>query len=270
MTKAFLDTTIIVNILLKRNELHDRCRAALQRFDSASFPAYALKEMKAGPLHAWIWLHNRCVTDRSYERVVRAIHAMARTRQKNLADSALEAVAETGASKRMKMGSLVEKYGASATEDVVHCDRMRLGLQRRITQAWRQPFALEADISNPLPCFEIGEFTIKRGLIEFARLSCDWKRGCEIAAQMSREPEKVVALRKVTESDPSRRESNKRSQSLRHIVRTPNRPMNDNQCRAIGDAVFAFFTPADSVILTTNIKDHRPLAAALGKRAEEP
>jgi len=34
--------------------------------------------------------------------------------------------------------------------------------------------------------------------------------------------------------------------------------------------VFAFFAPKDATIVTTNIRDHRPLAAALGKTALSP
>ena len=71
------------------------------------------------------------MVENSYERVFRAIQAMAGTRRKNLTSSVLEAVAETGASRRMKMGTLVERYGPLASEDVVQCDRMRLGLRRR-------------------------------------------------------------------------------------------------------------------------------------------
>jgi hypothetical protein len=53
------------------------------------------------------------------------------------------------------------------------------------------------------------------------------------------------------------------------LVRT-SRPLDNSKCRSLGDAVFAFLAPVDSVILTTNIKDHRPLAQALGKSAVSP
>ena len=43
-----------------------------------------------------------------------------------------------------------------------------------------------------------------------------------------------------------------------------------SDCRNLGDAVFAFFAPNTSAILTTNIRDHRPLAAAVGKTAISP
>lgn len=46
--------------------------------------------------------------------------------------------------------------------------------------------------------------------------------------------------------------------------------LTDSQCRDLGDAVFALLAPHDSVILTTNLKDHEPLASALGKTAQLP
>lgn len=268
MSRAFLDTTIIVNILLKRDSAHNRCAAALRKFDTVSYPEYALKEMKAGALRAWMWLHNRCVSEGSYERVIRAVQAI--SRQRNMLHSALEAIAETGSSKRMSMGSLAEKYGAAANEDAVHCDRMRLALRKRITVAWTGRYSFGGEISNRLSCFDDEELTMRGGLIKFERFSCQWKRGCAMARQMSQDPETVAALRQVALSDRSGRENVKRAQVLRHIVRTPKRLIDDGQCRSIGDAAFAFLAPSDSVILTTNLRDHGPLAAALRKHAEEP
>jgi hypothetical protein len=270
MTKAFLDTTIIVNLLPKRGEPHTRCKAALGRFNKVQFPEYALKEMKAGPLFAWIWLHNKCVVERSFERVIRGLHSMANSRRKNLPNTALEAIAETGSSRRMQMGRLVEKYGPTATEDAVHCDRMRLGLRRRITSAWSDRRSFGAELIYPISCFPNDDLRMKSGMIDCLPLSCDSKRGCDIAVLMGRQPKDVAALRTVAQSDQSRRENVKRSQVLRHILRTPNRPINDSQCRSIGDAVFALLAPEDSVVLTTNIRDHLPLADAVRKRAEEP
>ncbi len=49
-----------------------------------------------------------------------------------------------------------------------------------------------------------------------------------------------------------------------------NPPGDEKTCRSLGDAIFAFFAPADAAILTTNERDHRPLAAALGKSVDTP
>ena len=65
-------------------------------------------------------------------------------------------------------------------------------------------------------------------------------------------------------------EHKRRSKALREIARKPKLGVTEEQCRALGDAVFAFFAPADSVILTTNLRDLQPLAEAVGKTAERP
>jgi len=56
----------------------------------------------------------------------------------------------------------------------------------------------------------------------------------------------------------------------KQLINTPKILLDRDQCRWLGDAVFAFFCPEDAVILTTNIGDHQRLAKAVGKRAEKP
>jgi hypothetical protein len=46
--------------------------------------------------------------------------------------------------------------------------------------------------------------------------------------------------------------------------------MDRDICRSLGDAIFAFFAPDDCIIVTTNLKDHEPLARALNKSATRP
>ncbi|HEY1731608.1 MAG TPA: hypothetical protein VGG15_07655, partial [Terriglobales bacterium] len=41
-------------------------------------------------------------------------------------------------------------------------------------------------------------------------------------------------------------------------------------CRDLGDAIFAFFCPAEAEIATTNLRDLKPLAQAMGKAARAP
>lgn len=54
------------------------------------------------------------------------------------------------------------------------------------------------------------------------------------------------------------------------MYRNPKRPIEDKDCRSLGDAVFAFLAPDGATILTTNERDHKPLAEALGKKVETP
>jgi hypothetical protein len=57
---------------------------------------------------------------------------------------------------------------------------------------------------------------------------------------------------------------------LSQLIRQPQKHITEEECRWLGDAIFAFFCPRAAVILTTNMRDHVPLAEAIGKRAENP
>jgi hypothetical protein len=46
--------------------------------------------------------------------------------------------------------------------------------------------------------------------------------------------------------------------------------MTERMCNDLGDAVFVFFAPSDSVILTTNAADFELLANAVGKKVDKP
>src|SRR6202041_2375605 len=109
MTKAFVDTTVLVNILLKRGPLQQSCLASLSRYQSVEVPTYALKEMKAGPLFAWIWLHNKCVACQSYSKVLAALHGMASSRRRNLPLTALEAWQEIVRGQSVAVGELARR-----------------------------------------------------------------------------------------------------------------------------------------------------------------
>jgi hypothetical protein len=68
----------------------------------------------------------------------------------------------------------------------------------------------------------------------------------------------------------SRDEDKNRREVLRNLVVHPMRRFERRDCQMLGDAFFAIFAPEDTDILTTNLKDHAPLAAALGKNAVAP
>ena len=78
----------------------------------------------------------------------------------------------------------------------------------------------------------------------------------------------LIKLREAVLKQPSKAENTHRARALKELIR--NRPLTDSLCRWLGDAVFVFFAPTDSVVLTTNVKDHQPLAQALGKGVEAP
>jgi hypothetical protein len=83
-------------------------------------------------------------------------------------------------------------------------------------------------------------------------------------------PDILRALRDAIPESSARDEDRNRRKVLKQLINTPKLPLTEQQCRWLGDAIFAFFCPEDAVILTTNIKDHKPLAEAIGKIAEQP
>jgi predicted nucleic acid-binding protein len=270
VSRAFVDTTVLANILLKRDASRETCLRALERYTSTETPTYALKELKAGPLYNWIWLHNKCVASKSYRDVIRALSAMARSRRRNLPLTALEAWGEVANLPSSTLRGLVERYGADADQDMVLADRMRLSLRRRIQTAWRDRRTV-ASVVHPLPCYQEAELIVSHlGVIDARPTECNPTPNCSLAILMARIPETIRLLQRVCERNLAKAENVRRRKVLRHIARTPKRPIDDNMCRALGDAVFAVLAPSDSVILTTNLTDHKPLAEALGKLAESP
>src|SRR5262249_311169 len=68
----------------------------------------------------------------------------------------------------------------------------------------------------------------------------------------------------------TKREVVRRRQALNRLRRHPTKPYDETHCRALGDAVFALDCPANGEILTTNVVDPAPLAAALNLTVRSP
>ena len=91
-----------------------------------------------------------------------------------------------------------------------------------------------------------------------------------MAVLLKSKRELLRSLRDAIPETSSRKEDRERRKILKQLINTPKLPLTREGCRALGDAVFAFFCPEDAVVLTTNIRDHGPLTKAIGKRAERP
>lgn len=61
MSKAFVDTTIIANLLLKPGAPQDEAKAALARYSETILPVFAIKEFRGGAFRYYIWAHNKLV-----------------------------------------------------------------------------------------------------------------------------------------------------------------------------------------------------------------
>lgn len=244
-----------------------RARAALGRFSSSQLPQYAIKEFKQGPLARFAWLHNKLLLTGSFKETLKAIQKLVpfRPYQTSTALEALQVAARTGAT---DIQGLEERYGASAKPDRCLCDQYRLALKARIKIAWKRRRRVTSEVTVPLACYEERDPVEENGLIVLEPKRRRPHPECAMGPSLRAEPRKLRALKAAVDWQPKNRENDRRAKALGDLIQ--GKRMSEEGCRCLGDAVFAFFAPADSVIMTTNRKDLEPLAKALGKAIDTP
>jgi hypothetical protein len=271
MSKAFLDTTILTDVLLKPGSpAAAEAGAAIARFDKTLLPAYAIKEFKAGPLTNFVWFHNKLVLN-SLTDALAALQRMSRSPHRYLTSTAIESLrVSVYKFSQERLSDLVAKYGPRATEGEVLRDQHRLAIKLAVMKAWKKRRRVTSEVVYPLACYKEIDPYEDRGLLVLNPTKCPPNAECSMASQLKGSPESLAKLKVATDSQEVNPERHRRSRALRNLIRRPKDPLSDQACRDLGDAVFAFLAPADATILTTNLKDHRPLADALGKRVENP
>ena len=268
MSKAFVDTTILTDVLLKPGEKREAAQKTLRQFEVTELPVYAIKEFKAGPLTHYVYIHNKLDQTGSFRRTIDAIQKLNYYQQRK-ASTALEALsAAMDSFGGRTLPELEERYGDKASHDRVTCDLHRLALRTLIVKAWKRRRSVTSRVVVPLKCYFEVEPKMKRGKIELTNKSCHVDPECCLADMLRSRPNALKKLLQATE-DLETKESRLTAKALRKVQKS-RVVISDQDCRDIGDAIFAFFAPDDAVILTTNIKDHKPLAEALNKIAETP
>ncbi len=272
MNKAFVDTTVLTDALLKPGTRANSARSLIRSFHESLLPVYAIKEFKAGPLHHYVWFHGKLVTTNSWEKTLTQLRKMAGAPFKaRWVSTAIEAL-EAGAHKNRTatLGRLRQKYGDNATEDRVICDRYRYTLHSIIMRGWRQRRKITSQVVDELDCYNEAELTEERGLIDIGETECFPKDECALAERLRQDAAGLKAMYTAVAGERDKPENIKRSQVLNDLIRVPNRKLTSKQCRHLGDAIFACCCPSDAVILTTNERDLRPLAESLGKKVQGP
>ena len=270
MSKAYVETTVLADALLKLGLRASAAISALRRYDESLLPVYSIKEFKAGPLAKYVWLHGKLVTTKSFEKTLAQLRKSAmspfRVRWVSTAVEALEAAAHQN--RYVTLGELLSRYGALATDDAIRCERYRLSLRRIIMRAWKKRRQMTLSVVDELSCYPEGQVVEERGLIDLGEVDCCPKDECCLAAELRRHPETLRKMKAAIAAQPSKKDENiKRAQVLRSLIRSKQK-LTAKQCRHLGDAVFAYFCPPDAVILTTNTTDlcrwRRPFEAGRG------
>jgi hypothetical protein len=272
MAKAFVETTILTDILLKPNSKPGKlAKAALNRYDETQLPLYAVKEFKAGPLKNYVWFHNKLASTKSFAKAIDALHRMSLTPKRYTTATVLEALREvvTIVGRTETLRTLNKQYG-TVSPDAMLCDQHQIHLKTLIYKAWRNRRRITSSVVHPLNCYqELGPIE-EHGQISLTPTGCDRSQSCCLASQLQDHTADIKKLRVALEKQPDNPENTRRKQVLRAIVRTPHREFTHAMCRQLGDAYFALFAPADACILTTNRKDIEPLASSINKATHSP
>lgn len=268
MTKGFLDTTVLTDALLKTNEQGRAARNAIANCSTVLVSRYALKEFRAGPIRAYAWFHNKVAGAVSFAEAVGGIRSV--MRQKNLAATAVEALAEFNSSiGKMKLVAAEEQYPRDTINEMMKKEA-KAYLRTKVLLAWRALKRTPYQASHPLPCYaEIAPTLNDDGTLEYKPLMCTLGNCC-LPKQFAGQKVESQALRDVCALLEDKSEMRKRRRVLERIIRSPSTALSESECRALGDAVFALQCPVDAVILTTNLADHEPLAKAIGKSVRGP
>jgi hypothetical protein len=269
LRKAFVETTIIANALLKPgNEMGRAALSALARYDETFLPVYAIKEWKAGIVKHYAYFHEKLVQTKSLSRTVQLIAALPDQFHRYRKNTSLEALAEA-----VKLGARrgSARTTASLTDDEELADRYRLAVASLLIRSWRKRRQITTETIQELDCYTESPPTLSdAGTFDLTPLNCDRETECSLASALKRRPDLLTKMADAIPAASMRQEDIKRRQVLRDLVRSKHFELTPERCRALGDAIFAFFAPPGCVILTTNIKDHAPLAEAVGKTAEKP
>jgi hypothetical protein len=270
MSKAYVETTVLTNALLKpASKKEAEAKSALSRYNETLLPVYSIKELKAGPLDHYSYVHDKLVQTKSLAHTLAAVNSLnpvTKARRKSTSVEALAAAAQLDSHHASTLRS-----GSPADEEMA--DRYRLALASLIILSWQKRRKVTTKTIQDLECYTEAQPKIgKDGLFDLTPKECAHDRFCCLWDELKLKTNQnlLIALRDAIPETSPRYEDKNRRKVLKHLINTPKLPLNREQCRWLGDAVFAFFCPGDAVILTTNIGDHQPLAKAIGKRAEKP
>jgi hypothetical protein len=265
MSDAYIETTVLTDLLLKpESPKYKRAKAALQRYENTLLPVYSIKEWKAGPLSTFAYLHDKFLITKSFSQTVNAISALSGMSYSK--STQLEALAAA----TVALKHHPQTFAGLGSGDDVMADSCRLALASLIMKSWKKRRKISTRVVDDLPCYvEAAPCVGKGGFLDLTPKECNGDQECCLAEQLKSQPAILEALRNAIPEN-SRREDQKRRHALRQLIKHPNVILDRETCRHLGDAIFAFFCPKTAVILTTNIRDHEPLAQSIGKSAEKP
>lgn len=139
MSKAYVDTTILSDVLLKPGALGAAARKCVSRYEITELPEYAIKEFKAGPIKNFVWMHNKLASTGSFQLALHALQNISKTPKRYTTATAIQALTNAADSiSKYTLSKWVEKYGDSARTDSIQADEYRLAIKTAVYKAWKR------------------------------------------------------------------------------------------------------------------------------------
>lgn len=207
-------------------------------------------------------------------RTVAALHEwvatlrMSPNRQASVQESVRLGLARFG---RETPRSLAALGLRDSSMDEIQLSRLELDLRIRVLRAWKERASLGTEPFAPLACYrgdsETQEITIdKRGKFDLGARGCSG--ACAMAARFRESPETVEKL--ISACAEKAGALAKSAGQMRRALDEVTAEVSSDECRAFGDAVYSFLCPPGGAVLTTNLRDHRVLAAAVDRAVASP
>jgi hypothetical protein len=263
MTDAYVETTVITDLLLKKDGSEKAALTAI-----GGYTQFAWKEFKRGPLGHFIWFYNKLFTANDYGQALSALQRMSRTPRRYQISIAIQAV-HTGFSSHfseIELPELQRIYGDKATIRSIVTDAMKLELKRVIMQSWGKRHSLFGGWIQTLDCYPDVDLSVEKGTIDPAPRDCPRDADCCLRARIAANKGKLADVWRSLSQSPEnpKQEWSRRKKVLRDIDKRPSDPISAKDCQSIGDAYFVLFCPSNATIVTTNVDDIRPMAEAIG------
>lgn len=260
-----LDTTVLIEALFKTSRRRRKARAAVQGFAKSLLPVYAIKEMSAGALSYAVWLYNRLSETRSMQRTYDAV--VSNIKSPNRVTTSLELFQ---AASEAFSGADFADARTPAQMDRILAEMNALSLRRIIVNGWRSRRKVTTEVIQELDCFPENAPYIDEELriMRMGKSGCPSNKDCHYASKLRKRPDDLDLLQHVLKGS-TRPEDIRRRKALNVLLRTPKKKFENDNCRGLGDAYFALNCPKNATILTSNQRDHAPLATALGKSVTE-
>jgi hypothetical protein len=214
------------------------------------------KGVQGGALRNHVWLHAKAATLRSYDEIITALTKM--WARPNLSATALRAIRDFEHSVANQLPTDFGNRYPGQTRGEIQRAEIEIWLRTLILRAWRKRRRI-AIVVRPLACYREVDLVLSNGVFEDEPLKCGVDDCCLRQTFIGRHDDLAKMLTSFDKL-PAKRETGRRKEALKHLHRTPNRPLSEKHCIALGDAVFVMQCPKDAVLLTTNLADHGPLA----------